>query len=316
MSFPTEKLIEKEQRQIFLRRIFRRVFLEDWGTKLIALGITFALWLGVTGLQTSITYTLHPVSLITQIPSDMEITNAPSQEIDVVVTGDKRKIDQLIALVNARDLVATIDLTDIKSGDHIVQLSPEILNLDIPNGVKIVRIEPNKISVKVEKVEEREVPVKIKTEGNVAAGFEIYSTTIAPSNVRVRGAESLVKSLDSVSTEKINIDNLKESFTARQTGLNIVNSKVTLLDTIVDVSFMIGEKRTERMFLVPVKLENEAKNATVVLYGGRSLMENLRAEDLHIEITKSEAGENTPQLILPPDLQNKVEIRKIKLPNQ
>ena len=316
MSFPTEKIIEKEQRQIFLRRIFRRVFLEDWGTKLIALGITFALWLGVTGLRTSITYTLHPVSLITQIPGDMEITNAPSQEIDVVVTGDKRKIDQLIALVNARDLVATIDLTDIKSGDHIVQLSPEILNLDIPNGVKIVRIEPNKISVKVEKVEEREVPIKIRTDGNVADGFEIYDTTISPAKVRVRGAESLVKSLDSVSTEKINIDNLKESFTARQIGLNLMTAKVTLLDTIVDINFIIGEKRTERMFLVPVKLENATKNATVVLYGGRSLLENLRVEDLHIEMTKSETGENTPQLILPPDLQNKVEIRKIKLPNQ
>jgi hypothetical protein len=30
-------------------RLLRKVFLEDWGLKLLALAITIALWLGVTG---------------------------------------------------------------------------------------------------------------------------------------------------------------------------------------------------------------------------------------------------------------------------
>jgi YbbR-like protein len=311
MSFPPEKFIEKEQRQIFFRRIFRRVFLEDWGTKLIALGIALALWVGVTGLRTTTTFRFKNVALNLRNSNDMEITNTPVQEVDIVVTGDKQKIDRL----NARDLIMSVDLTDIKSGDRIVQLTPETIGLDLPSGLKLEEIQPNKIAVRLEKVEEREIDVKPDLDGNLAEGFEIYSTNITPTKVRVRGAESFVKSLDSVSTEKINIENLKESFVARQTGLNIVNPKVTLLDTIVDVSFVIGEKRTERMFLVPVKMENEMKNATIVLYGGRSLMEKLRTEDLHIEITKAENGANTPQLILPTELQNNVEIRKIKLPS-
>lgn len=308
-SFSTERFTEKEQRQLFLRRIFRRVFLEDWGTKLIALGISFALWLGVTGLRAPTTVRLKNVTLNTRISNDMEMTNTPTQEVDIVVTGDKRNIDRL----TARDLVISVDLTDVKSGDRIVQLSPETVNLELPSGVKLDEIQPNKIAIKLEKVEEKEVEVKVETEGNVAEGFEVYGVTVLPTKVRVRGAESFVKSLDSVSTEKINIENLKDNHFARQIGLNLVNPKLTLLNTIVDVSFRIGEKRLERMFVVPVNTEAGTKNVSIVLLGGRSVLEKLRSEDLQVEIIKSETGEETPQVTLPEDLQNKVEIRKAKI---
>lgn len=308
-SFPTEKFTEKEQRQKFLRRIIRRVFLEDWGTKLIALGITFALWLGITGLRTPITRRLKNVTLVTQISNNMEITNTPVEEIEVVLTGDKRDVDRL----TARDLVVSVDLTEVKPGDRIVQLTPETVNLSLPSGVKLDEIQPNKISVKLDNVEEKEVTVKVETEGNVAEGFEVYNSEVVPAKVRVRGAESFVKSLDSISTEKINIENLKDNFVARQIGLNVVNPKITLLDTIVDVNLRIGEKRAERVFVVEHKSETAVKNITVVVNGARSIVEKMRAEDFKVEIFKNESGEEIAQVTLPEDLQDKVEILKSKI---
>lgn len=308
-SFPTEKFTEKEQRQLLFRRVFRRVFLEDWGTKLIALGITFALWLGITGLRTPTTLRLKNVSLVTRISNEMEITNTPVEEVVIVLTGDKREIDKL----TARDLVVSVDLTEVTPGDRIVQLTPETVNLNLPNGVKLDEIQPSKIPVKLEKVEEKEVTVKVETEGNVAEGFEIYRTDVVPAKVRVRGAESFVKSLDSISTEKVNIEGLKENYSPRQIGLNIVNPKVTLLDTIVDVNFKIGEKRAERIFVVPHKTETATRNITVVVSGARSIVEKLKAEDLKVEIVKDEFNEEVPQVTLPEDLQDKVEIVKKKI---
>ncbi len=304
-SFSTERFTEKEQRQFYIRRIFRRIFLEDWGTKLIALGISFALWLGVSGLRAPTTVRLKNVTLNTRISNDMEMTNTPTKEVDIVVTGDKRQVDRL----NARDLIVSIDLTDIKTGDRTVQLSPETVNLDLPNGIKLDEIQPNKIAVRLENVEEREVSVKIETEGNVAEGFELYGTNVLPAKVRVRGAQSFVKSLDSIATEKINIDGLKENFFARQVGLNVVNPKITLLDTIVDVNLRIGEKRIEKTFVISVKTDMETKNVTVIILGGRSILEKLRKEDVQVEIVKSETGEEIPQVTLPEDIQNLVEIK-------
>jgi YbbR domain-containing protein len=231
------------------------------------------------------------------------------QEVDIVITGDRRRIDRF----NSNDLVMSVDLTDIKPGERIVQLSPENVNLELPNGVKLDEIQPNKIAVRMEKVEEREVTIKPEIEGNLINGFEIYSQTVVPAKVRVRGAESFVKSLDSISTEKINVDERRDSFTARQVGLNISNPNITVLDGIVDVVFRIGEKRTERMFVLPVETEGEQKKATVVLFGARSILENIQPEDLRVELVKSETGEAVPQLVFPSDLQDKIEIRRLKL---
>jgi YbbR domain-containing protein len=308
-SFGPERFTEKEQRQMLLRRVFRRVFLEDWGTKLIALGITFALWLGVTGLRAPTTVRLKNVPLVTRVSNDMEITNNPTEDVEIVVTGDKRIVDRL----NSRDLVISIDLTEINPGDRIVQLTPESVNLDLPNGIKLEEVQPSKISVKLEKVEEKEVEVKVETEGNLADGFEIYGATVVPARVRVRGAESFIRSLDSVSTEKINIDGLRDNFYARQIGLNVVNPKITPLDTIVDVNFKIGEKRVERLFEIPVKTENITRRVTFVVWGGRSLVEKIRDEDLRIEIVRDENGAETAEIILPEDLQDQVEILKKKI---
>ncbi|MGI9034816.1 MAG: CdaR family protein [Pyrinomonadaceae bacterium] len=309
MFFSTENFIEKEQRRLFFRRIFRRVFLEDWFLKLIALIITLALWLGVTGLRAPTTVRLRNVTLNPRVSNEMEITNSPVQEVDIVVTGDKAKIDRL----NPHDLVMSVDLTDVKTGDRTVQLNPENVNLELPNGVKLEEIQPNRIALRLEKVEEREVEVKAETEGNVADGFEIYSQTVIPAKVRVRGAESVVRSLDSIMTEKINVENRREDFIARQVGLNVVNPNVTVLDGIVEVAFKIGEKRAERIMIVTVNTEHENKKAMVVLYGAHTILENLRSEDLKIELVKFDTGEMLPQLILPPNIQDKIEVRKIKL---
>lgn len=308
-SFPTEKLIEKEQRRVFLRNVFRRVFLADWGTKLIALGVSFALWLGVSGLRAPATVRLKNVTLNTRISNNMEMTNTPTQEVDIVVTGDRRNIDRL----TSRDLVVSIDLTDVKSGDRTVQLSPETVNLDLPSGVKLDEIQPNKIAIRLEKVEEKEVTVKVETEGNLPDGFELYGSNVVPGKVRVRGAESFVKSLDSVSTEKINVENLKDNFFARQIGLNVVNPKVTLIDTIVDVSLRIGEKRIERVFVIAVKTEKETKNVSVTLLGGRTIIEKLHDDDIKIEILKTDTGSETPQVTLPENVQSSLEIVKASI---
>ena len=309
MSFPTEKIFDKQIRRSYARRLFRRIFLEDWLIKAIALLITFGLWLGVTGLRAPIIVRLPNVPLTIRFSNDTEITNSPVQEVDLVITGDKRKIDQ----INKNDLVVLLDLNDVPAGDRIVQLSPDNVNIELPTGVKLEEIQPNKIAVKLETVEESEVPVKVETEGAVAENFEIYSQTVLPQKVRVRGPKSFVRSLDSVSTEKINIDSRNADFTARQVELNLVNPKVTLLDTIVDVFFKIGEKRVEKLYFVPLKTEKGNKTATVILYGARSILESLRPENLRVEIAKTDTGENFLHLILPGEMNDKVEIKAVRL---
>lgn len=308
MLFQTEKLFLKDERQFFLKRLFQRIFLDDWLIKVVALVITFALWLGVTGLRAPTTVRLGNIPLTLRFSNEIEPVNSPIQEVDVVITGDKRKIAQ----INKNDLIISVDLTDVQPGDRTVQLTPENVNLELPTGVKLEEVQPSKIAVKLEKVEEREIPVRIETEGTPASGYEIYNTAVLPSKVRVRGPESYIKSLDFVSTEKIDVSNLKEDYVAQQVGLNIVNPKVTLIDTVIDAVIKVGEKRIERLFIVPVQTEDKTATATVILYGARSILDTLKTENLQVEVIKAENGEESFRLALPAEIQGKVEIRKFK----
>ncbi len=309
MASQAEKFFQKDDQRLSIRRLLQRVFLDDWFIKAMALVITIALWLGVTGLRAPTTARLKNITLNLRVSNSVEVTNSPVQEVDLVVTGDKRKIDQ----INPRDLVASLDLTEVQAGDRTVQITPENVNVELPTGVKLEEVQPNKIAIKLEAVMEREIPVRAETEGSVAEDFEIYGTAVLPARVNVRGPESYIKSLDFISTEKVDVKNRNTDFTAQQVGLNIVNPKATLIDTVVDVVVKIGEKRIERLFIVPVRTETQNRTATVVLYGAHTLLDALKPESLQVETAKTETGENSVRLILPAEIQGKVEIRKFKV---
>lgn len=305
MAFEPENFVEKRPNKLFFKHIIRKVFLEDWVMKLIALAITIALWVGVTGLSTPTTTRMTGIPLSLRFSSNMEVTNSPMQEIDIIISGDKRKIAQ----INRSDLTVALDLTDVPPGERVIQLTPENVAISLPTGVRLDEIQPNKIAVRLENVEEKEVDVRVETEGEIPEDFEIYAENITPQKIRVRGPASFIRSLNFVMTEKINLQDHQSDFTARQVPINVSNPMATLLETVVDVAFRIGEKRVERIYLV--KLKNDpGRTATVVLFGGKSLFDGVKAEDLEVEIID---GSTEPKLVLPPALNGKVELRRVKV---
>src|SRR6478752_8738348 len=104
MPADPERTTSKGSQTLFFKHIIRKIFLEDWAMKLLALVITLGLWLGVTGLSTPTTKRFT-VPLVPNISNSAEITSALIQEVDIVVSGDKRKVDQ----INRTDLSATLD---------------------------------------------------------------------------------------------------------------------------------------------------------------------------------------------------------------
>ncbi len=307
MPSETEHSENTPPRGLILKHLFRKLFFEDWLLKLLALGVTLALWLIVTGLSTPTTIRFSGIPLALRYSSDTEITNSPIQEVEIVISGDRRKINQ----INKNDLIVSVDITDVPQGERVIQLTPSNVLIDLPTGVRIDEIQPNRIAVKLEAVAEKDVDVKVETEGDLAEGSEVYSKSAAPSTVKVRGPASFIKALTTVSTEKIDIQGRDADFTAKQVTFNITNPKGAVLDRFVDVTFRIGEKRVERSISLPLD-DGSGRKATFVLFGPKTVVNGIRPEDLKIEVTKSGTGEAKPSLTLPPELQGKVEIRKPK----
>lgn len=292
-------------RRLFLKHIVRKIFSEDWVLKLVALVITLGLWLGVAGLITP-TVKRFTVPLNMSVANNAEITNAAVQEVDIVISGDKRKVDQ----INRSELSASVDLSDVAPGDRVLQLTPENISVSpLPPGVKLDDVQPSRIAVRIEEVEERDLPVAADTVGQPAAGYEIYGTIVTPARVRVRGPASYISTLDSVPTGALDISGAKADVTARQVPISVANTKAAVFNTVVDVTVRIGEKRIERTFILSVN----GKRLTAVLYGPRSLLLKMRAADLKVEIVKSDTGEDIPRLLMPETFRDNVEIRRLKI---
>jgi YbbR domain-containing protein len=290
---------------LFFKHVLRKIFLEDWLLKLTALLITFALWYGVSVSSKKGTATLD-AQLSFRVSDDTVLTNASRQEVRISVAGNDRLIGDLYG---RNDLRVTADLTQTDPGDRILQLTPQSVSTNLPSGIKLEDIQPSRIAVTLETLVQKDLPVEAAISGEPAGGYEVYSATVAPARTRVSGPESFMDTLYSVPTGAVDISGAKSDVIARQVAISINNARVTLSNTVVDVTVSIGEKRVERMFAFTAS----GKRVTATLYGPRSVISKLKAADMKVDIVKGDSGNDLPQLTLPDSARSLVEIHNLKL---
>jgi YbbR domain-containing protein len=285
----------------------RKIFIEDWGLKLLALAITLLLWLAVTGVN-------QPVTIRTSVhlnfirPDKMEISNDPPRTIDVLLTGRRTKLDSIKQL----DLVATVDVSDLREGERVIRLSSDRVQMELPEGVKVDAFQPSIVPVHLEPIIERQIEVDVKLNGKPAEGYEVYSIRSSPGKVRVRGPAGRVNGLQKAPTETISLEGRKEGFSATNTAIDISDPKIDLVDSAVDVTVEIGERREERTFTGVSVTSDQAEHpltAAITVVGPASVISQLKLKDLKIVLT---TGTLEPRLSLPAEIQDRVTLKSIK----
>ena len=78
----------------------------------------------------------------------------------------------------------------------------------------------------------------------------------------------------------------------------------------MDVTIRIGEKRIERAFTLPI--EGTRQMVSFTLFGPRSVVSKLKADDLSVETYLNDRGDEAPRVVLPTELENVVEVRKVR----
>jgi hypothetical protein len=282
----------------------------------VAFAVAFGLWLAVTGQRAPATVRLRNVALHFVLPSEMEIGNEPREQVDVILRGSRRVLNAL----RAGEVVLTYDASAHRPGERSVRLTPTTVTLDLPpglngEGLTVERIEPASVPLRLERRVERVVEVEPRIEGKPAEGYEVQGVEARPVRVRVRGPEGHVNELQKAQTETISVGGRSENFVAAQTAIDIGDHKVVPIDAVVDVIVRIGEPTTERhLDSIPVALaegaqgEPQPARAAVTLRGPRSVMQNLRADELSILLEPGGDGPPRARLRLPAALEGRVEM--------
>ncbi|HMF56156.1 MAG TPA: CdaR family protein [Pyrinomonadaceae bacterium] len=296
-----------------VRYWLRELFIVDWSLKLMALVISLGLWYAVTGQRTAKTIPMRGVQLSFRLPTDLEIVNEPRHEVEVTLTGSKRALDQ----IKKNDLIIYVDIANTTPGDRIIYLTPNTVTMSLPEGVRVDDIEPDAIPLKLEPRIEREVEVEPKLEGKLPDGLELRGQTVTPNKVRVRGPASHVNALQKASTDPIQLEGRRESFTMPQVAVTVSDTKIDVIDTVVRVQMEIGEERVERSFNgVSVRDNSGAParpgTASVTLFGERSALDQLNAQNIQLVLDVADDGSITTRLALPPGMEGRVELRSTK----
>jgi len=205
---------------------------ENWLLKLISLAFAVVLWFFVMGESRMEVNHIVPLEYV-NLPEGLMIANEVPTSVALRINGPRA----LQVNLDPEDIGLRVDLEDLSAGVTSFKRLDE--TLDIPGGLKITRISPSYVDVKLERVRERDVPVRVVLTGDPAPGFLVKSVKADPDRVVVIGAESEIKGVSEVVTEGVDITNVQENF-IQTVAISYVGNYTDLKETkTVEVSVVL-----------------------------------------------------------------------------
>lgn len=263
-----------------------RALVRNWRLKLSALGLSVFLWALVQTEPTN-PETLPAVPVRVQIADTAWTTSgAPTPAtVELQLSGPAREIIRL-----AREGASLrIPIAAVGSRDTTVTLRREWVQLGQRSGLSVESVSPATVQIAFEPARTRLVPLAARLVGTVDERLALASAVeVSPQLVRVRGPESRLEGLDSLTLVPFDLSAVQQSGaftvavdTAGLLGASVVPPLATLGVRVEDV--------IERVLTVPVQaivwageeeVVAEPGSVQIRLVGGRSRVTALDTDRL------------------------------------
>lgn len=251
--------------------------------KILAVFIAFLIWFYVGSIE-------NPIAIKSlQVPIELVNLSQHYQgipydsQISLVVEGRSKKLQSL----TAADIKAELNLSNVHIGDNYLDVI-----IKTPNGIKVIRKQPNQILVNVRRLNEKVVPVTYNYHGQLKAGIKLDGVpTLSIDQVKIFGSNELLSSIDSAAID-IDLDNLKDSIVIKRplvfydsAGNIISNRDLKSSVNEVEASIKVISEKKKR---VPVKIalngempkgynidDLSYERKEVYIYGEASVLNNI-----------------------------------------
>lgn len=164
-------------------------------TFLLAFALALAVWVtAVTASNPDQTGSLPqpiPIQFIGQDASLVLISDVP-QAVEITLRAPKSVWDQIAA--DPAAVIAVVDMTGLRSGTHTVEVVVQIA----AQPVRLLSVSPRTVSLVLEPLATRTLPVELLISGAPAVGYQAGSATLTPGAADISGPESLVSQVDSI----------------------------------------------------------------------------------------------------------------------
>lgn len=265
----------------------------DWALKLLALVFAVILWFYADAEQNPITNKQFdiPVQYINQAEEYVISDGAPT--VRVTVRGKGTDLSSL----RSDDFTATVDLSGAMPGDNEYDIV-----IEAPNVAERFSYQPTKTRLVVDRMQTKQVPVRVQTTGTLPTGYELISTDVTPEQVTISGLEKDLSAISFVETEEIDISHMVEE-TTREVALELPESAAVQGEQRIAVHFVIQEQQAHSNYEATIEQENvsegltaslERQTATLLLSGNQNLLTNqseLAQIYVYVDCTGLEAGQ-------------------------
>jgi YbbR domain-containing protein len=117
---------------------------------------------------------------------------------------------------------------------------------DLPRRVKVVSLEPARLKLRVERLAQRSLPVRVEVSGIPAPGYK-PKPVATPANVEVRGPASKLDELKEIATEPVDVSGASGTL-QRAVLLSWAGDFVTFAPDHVTVTISFEEEMMRREF--------------------------------------------------------------------
>jgi YbbR domain-containing protein len=176
----------------------------NWGTKLISVIVAFVLWIVVLGSRN--VEVTKEVQLEVDTSSEFVVANELPDKVAFRLSGPKAF---LRTLMDRREDPIKVNLAG--SGAGIVTHRFFSDQLRVPIGVKVQSVQPPTLSIRVESVRKRELPVRLEFRGELPDGAKLLKVELSPNRVKVKGAESRIASLTEIVSTPIDLSKIEDT---------------------------------------------------------------------------------------------------------
>jgi len=190
-------------------------FKRDIGIKVVSVFFAILLWLFVlNNIDNPFEKKNLDVGITVLNEASLEEKNLglnrqlPQTYVQVEVKGRKDRN----LMISASDIEATVDFTSIR------EAGPKELPIKVSSkveGVEVTLVKPKTLSVQVEKIVQKTIPITISQSGKLKENYKITKITPQPENIVVEGVESLVNQASYAKTV-LDVNNINKSITLKK----------------------------------------------------------------------------------------------------
>lgn len=140
-----------------------------------------------------------------ELPEGYTFSKKPIEKINVYLEG-------LRATLRRSDIEKAkvkMIITPSKGGEFTYVAEIPASSIPQPTGVKIKDYHPKKIKLHLEKTKTKRVPIDLALNGTLSEELKLNSYEVLPSDVLISGPETLINSINKISTQELELGEVK-----------------------------------------------------------------------------------------------------------